>query len=174
MITSSSVKKCYPVVEVQCDQCTTFFVKERKELARCRRKGSKVFCSRKCFFVSITKLSKRTCLRCHIDFKPTSIKQTFCSKSCANGNNASKRIGQKNPSYVDGRSGYRQRALEHYGKVCQHCGYSDDERMLDVDHINSNRRHNRLENLQVLCVWCHALKTRKIGSYICELEVDTE
>lgn len=42
------------------------------------------------------------------------------------------------------------------------CGYHKYEQMLDVDHINSNRKDNKLCNLQVLCVWCHALKTRKI------------
>jgi hypothetical protein len=37
-----------------------------------------------------------------------------------------------------------------------------DERMLDVHHKNNDRNDNRLKNLEVLCVWCHALHTRNI------------
>jgi hypothetical protein len=32
--------------------------------------------------------------------------------------------------------------------------------MLDVDHIDGNRTNHDLSNLQVLCVWDHACKTR--------------
>jgi hypothetical protein len=34
--------------------------------------------------------------------------------------------------------------------------------MLDVDHIDNDRSNNELENLQILCVWCHSLKTRSV------------
>lgn len=62
--------------------------------------------------------------------------------------------------YGNGTSGYRIRAFRERDKVCIGCGYKDDSRMLDVDHIDSNRSNNKIDNLQVLCVWCHALKTR--------------
>lgn len=62
--------------------------------------------------------------------------------------------------YGDGKADYRSRALKAYGAVCRKCGYGDLQKMLDVDHIDSNRQNNELDNLQVLCVWCHAEKTR--------------
>ena len=34
--------------------------------------------------------------------------------------------------------------------------------MLDVHHVDGIRQNNHPDNLEVLCVWCHALKTRKI------------
>ena len=34
------------------------------------------------------------------------------------------------------------------------------EELLDVHHIDSNRSHNDINNLAVLCVWCHAIVTR--------------
>lgn len=34
--------------------------------------------------------------------------------------------------------------------------------MLDADHVNGDRSNSKKGNLQVLCVWCHALKTRKV------------
>lgn len=63
---------------------------------------------------------------------------------------------------TDAKTTYRVRALQEYGAFCNWCGYSDEVKMLDVDHIDSNRSNSKLENLQVLCVWCHALKTRKV------------
>lgn len=57
---------------------------------------------------------------------------------------------------------YRVRAMKEYGAFCTQCGYDKDPKMLDVDHIDSNRKNNALENLQVLCVWCHAAKTRGV------------
>lgn len=62
----------------------------------------------------------------------------------------------------NGRRSYRNRAIAYYGSKCMRCGYTDNEQMIDVDHINGDRSNNHIENLQVLCVWCHALKTRKI------------
>lgn len=63
------------------------------------------------------------------------------------------------------RSGWvRQKLIEEKYKEaqCEHCGL--DEWMgvpipLELDHINSDHWDNRLENLQILCPNCHALKT---------------
>ena len=57
---------------------------------------------------------------------------------------------------------YRERALKAYGATCNRCGYSDIEEMLDVHHRDKNRKNSKLENLEVLCVWCHALETRGV------------
>lgn len=49
-------------------------------------------------------------------------------------------------------------------KECESCGISEwmgEDMPLELDHINSNRVDNRLENLMILCPNCHAVKTRK-------------
>ena len=59
-------------------------------------------------------------------------------------------------------STYRRRALQEYGAFCNRCGYADELSMLDCHHINSDRKNNALENLEILCLWCHGLETRKV------------
>lgn len=72
------------------------------------------------------------------------------------------------PCYNYHHSGHRVKALMKYGEKCisKSCPFKPSDvpvRMLDVDHIiEGNRKNNNLDNLQILCVWCHALKTRKI------------
>jgi hypothetical protein len=87
----------------------------------------------------------------------------FCSRKCKDkAQGIEGNCIQIQPSHFkDGSSRYRKRALREYGAKCKECGYSELTKMLDADHIDSNRKNSKIENLQVLCVWCHALKTRK-------------
>lgn len=55
---------------------------------------------------------------------------------------------------------YRVNALKYYGENCQECGYNKFPQILQVHHIDRNRNNNLLENLQVLCPNCHAIKHR--------------
>lgn len=45
------------------------------------------------------------------------------------------------------------------------CAYDAHEQMLDVHHRDGDRKNNKIENLEVLCVWCHALETRGVPSH---------
>ncbi len=53
---------------------------------------------------------------------------------------------------------------------CEKCGWakcSEDGRTpLELDHINGNRKDNRLENLQILCPNCHSLQPTHRGRNI--------
>jgi hypothetical protein len=92
----------------------------------------------------------------------------FCSRKCKEAAQSIGGIKAIQPGHygtTNGIYGYRERALRHYGSRCQSCGYEKDVRMLDVDHIDSNRSNAALSNLQILCVWCHALKTRGVGAH---------
>lgn len=64
--------------------------------------------------------------------------------------------------YGYGNGSYRRRAFKLFGAQCAQCAYSKDSRMLDVHHVDGNRKNSSRENLIVLCVWCHVAVTRKV------------
>jgi hypothetical protein len=39
--------------------------------------------------------------------------------------------------------------------TCQICFYNENKKMLDIHHIDHDRKNNTFENLACLCVWCH-------------------
>ena len=47
---------------------------------------------------------------------------------------------------------------------CEKCGienWNGEELPFELDHIDSNKYNNNLDNLQILCPNCHSIKTRK-------------
>lgn len=87
----------------------------------------------------------------------------FCSRLCKEkAQSIDGHIPDIRPThYGDGKTEYRQRAFKIHGSICNRCKYNEDDRMLDVHHIDGNRKNGNPANLEVLCVWCHALETRK-------------
>lgn len=55
-------------------------------------------------------------------------------------------------------------------KRCEECNWaktsSDGRLPLELDHINGDKRDNRLKNLRVLCPNCHSLKPTHRGRNI--------
>ena len=147
-----------------CEVCNKNFY------ARILRGKRARFCSRECYKIGITEKIECTCSMCGKKFKRIKSKIEkpkhgflFCSRECKEkAQGVDSPIPIKPYHYKDGYTKYRARAFSEYGKKCQMCGYCDDERMLDVHHIDKNRSHNKIENLAVLCVWCHALVTRGV------------
>ena len=131
-------------------------------------------CSKECLANLKRTGSYFTCKNCGKVFYRTKSQQKrsksgdyFCSRSCATViNNIRHKSGSDHSNWKDGLASYRDRALRFYGSSCmnpncviQKVGIEIPEIMLDVHHLKG-RDNNDLENLIVLCVWCHAKKTR--------------
>jgi hypothetical protein len=128
-------------------------------------------CSNRCSQLKSRDRLECKCAWCNATFELSRSKASqgsksglkFCSRSCKD---TAQQIGGlaalQLPHYNNGVRNYRAKALRHYGSACCKCGYANDVRMLDVDHIDSDRDNNEVDNLQVMCVWCHACKTRKV------------
>lgn len=126
------------------------------------------YCSRSCAQQGQRRSTLATCGKCRTDF-PIRVDRlrrsrsgiVFCSRRC-------KDLGQRLdgcpavwPShYGSGRASYRRVALRALGAVCTDCGYKACAVLLDVHQMDGNRRNNALTNLLVVCVWCHAHRTR--------------
>lgn len=137
-------------------------------------KNGRVFCSKICQSKSQRTGIETNCATCNKKIRkvPSEIKRSktgnmYCNKSCAvSNNNRLFKQAENHPNW-NGNS-YRKLALESYGEKCQKifcpislASINIPVNMLDVHHKDSNRKNNQLENLEVLCVWCHALETRK-------------
>lgn len=65
---------------------------------------------------------------------------------------------------MDG-SAYRRNAFIAYEHKCAACGYNEDERILEVHHIDENRTNNKIDNLVILCPNCHKKLTLHLLTY---------
>lgn len=77
----------------------------------------------------------------------------YCSREC--GNLHKNQLREDSGEWENSPSGYRKRAFKIYPHKCAVCGWSEDERILEVHHIDENREHNNIENLCILCPTCH-------------------
>ena len=148
-------------MKVNCEVCGKEFYAKPNRV----RKGIAKTCSIKCRGISKRKKVLVLCSLCRKEFERQACKlreKNWCSRACKEKDQC---IGGPLAlsHYGNGQASYRERAFRHYDKVCSRCGYSEYEQMLDVHHVDGNRKHNKVLNLIVLCVWCHALYTRGIS-----------
>jgi phage terminase large subunit GpA-like protein len=86
----------------------------------------------------------------------------FCSRSCKD---SAQRIDGCVPEilpahYGKGESRYRMRAFMQYDAKCDYCGYDNLPDILEVHHIDGNRRNGKITNLIILCPNHHAAITK--------------
>ena len=136
---------------------------------------TKRFCSCRCAAQAKSTKTKVPCAWCGNEFliRPKRLRAAksglvFCKRRCKDTAQRLDGLSEIQPShYGKGGSaqGYRKQAFRLYGAHCRRCGYDRFRRMLDVDHIDGDRSNNDQRNWQVLCVWCHALKTRAVPEH---------
>ena len=148
----------------KCSSCPNIFYVPKHRL-------DSTFCSMECCARSKSQKQEVECGHCGTRFlvQPKRLRNSasgrlFCKRKCKD--EAQSMGGSFPQSHLKtGFHNYRERALRFHGAVCKSCGYDKHERMLDADHIDGNRENSSPSNLQVLCVWCHALKTRRVPQH---------
>lgn len=160
----------------KCLYCNKKFEVRESEIKR----GFGKFCSRNCgasFNGQLIKaaLAKNvTCALCGKRFHKTksTIKKSksklfFC---CREHKDQAQRLeGIKEihpPHYNTGKNSYRKRALRTYQHKCEICNYSEEVKILEVHHIDSNRSNNKIENLIILCPNHHRMLTLGIHTLV--------
>lgn len=90
----------------------------------------------------------------HKDKRATTGLCSWCRK-CKNKDNTSRARKREAPYLI------------HRKSFCEACGFiAKHPCQLDVDHVDSNRKNNSLDNLKTLCANCHRLKTWENNEYI--------
>ena len=145
-------------VKVKCSYCGIEFNKKPSEVARTKNH----FCCVEHSNLFKQKRVKLKCEYCGIEYevRPFEANRNFCSQQCANSASGKKMTGENHPNYKHGYSGkgksyHRLRAFDIYEHKCACCGWSRDERILQVHHKDSNHENNKDENLVILCPNCH-------------------
>ena len=90
----------------------------------------------------------------------------YCSREC--GNKHKNQLRKQSGEWEEGTTNYRNRAMETYEHKCFCCGWNEDERILEVHHIDENRSNNKISNLCLLCPTCHRKIT--LGYYKLDIE----
>ena len=161
-----------------CLKCSQEFYAKPTHLKR----GWGKYCSLTCLNQSKVTSIEAVCATCKkvvlkkkSDIKRSKTGNVYCSRSCATiTNNTLFKKWENHKNFKNGDRAYRRLAFEAFevkcnaGQQCPLYGMKLPNFMLEVDHINGNHFDNQIENLQILCVWCHRLKTYNISGYSVE------
>jgi 5-methylcytosine-specific restriction endonuclease McrA len=147
------------MVKVQCSVCNKNYEIELKRYNAKIKEKSAFYCSDECRSRRGSILCKcATCgaevWRTKSQYNRSQTGNIFCSRSCATKlNNKLFKSGENHPNFKG--TDYRTLALNTYPHYCSVCGYNEDERLLEVHHIDENHNNNDINNLILLCPMCH-------------------
>lgn len=147
------------MVKVNCVVCNKEYEIELKRYNAKIKEGSAFYCSDECRKHKGSILCKcATCgqeiWRTKSQYARSKTGNVYCSRSCATSkNNTLFKSGENHCNYKG--TDYRSRAFQAYEHKCAVCGYDEDERMLEVHHINEDHSDNDINNLCILCPTCH-------------------
>ena len=107
------------------------------------------FCSKEC---TRKPIEPRRCKGCGKSFVPNKRHGLYCARGCVHRSNAVERINRG--IFVNARIA-KAYLLEVGG--CSRCGWKEIPEVLELHHIDRNRRNNGIFNLELLCPNCHTV-----------------
>lgn len=139
-------------------------------LVRASWVNTQKYCSRKCAHESSKKRAIVNCAYCGKSFERVGSKLLnsksglyFCCREhkdkAQSLEGGIKEIMPEHYSTGEGKNDYRYRAFKKYEHKCSICGWCEDERVLEVHHIDADRTNNDITNLTILCPICHRYLT---------------
>lgn len=133
----------------RCAACRTSIYRRPIEI-----RSGRVFCSLACRGKADRK--EHPCLVCNIPILASANKKT-CSRECANTrrNGIQYKTGRPKKDNVQNQRALKLRLMEARGRHCERCSFPKTE-ILHVHHKDRNRKHNGLQNLELICPNCHA------------------
>jgi hypothetical protein len=163
----------------RCRVCTEDFIKQwktkskhlprlTKNCAECGKEFTHVasdkdrrHCSAKCGFKKEVPLVQLQCPHCKNMFFPRRQHrhvQQFCSRKCACTNrNFDRKLSLRSQGiYADSRDA--KRALLREQAACFRCGWSKYIEVLEIHHVDRDRKNNHIANLELICPNCHAVE----------------
>ena len=108
----------------------------------------------------------RSCRYCSKIFTAKKDSIRYCSRACGS-KQRSLNITASSIGVVRITKSGRKTMREELGNQCQHCGWYDEPGILEIHHIDRNKRNNKRHNLKLLCPNCHSLEhfKAKDGNY---------
>lgn len=157
--------------KINCLNCNNEIYIENKEIKR----GFGKFCNKKCSgeHKSKNKImldNNVSCALCSKQFHMSESKQKL-SKSglyfcCREHKDLSQKIGgikEIMPQHygtgnISDSQVYRRFVFSTKQKICERCGYKENEAAIIIHHKDRNRYNGNITNLEVLCCNCHAIE----------------
>jgi hypothetical protein len=157
------------MVDLTCPQCAVPFSRQIKTINQARKLGRRIFCSIKCCGLSLLRRSVIVCSQCGSESSktPSQLEKSarsieskghyFCSTRCSSIFRNKLRVGPKHPSFTGGS--YRK------GMATQCCDCGEDRYyLLQVHHIDGNRKNPDPSNHETVCANCHVKRHLKISA----------
>lgn len=157
------------MITTTCQTCNDEFQAREQDLKR----GLAKYCSRKCAGIARSTKPKTQrepnliCAYCSKSFyrSPSKLSKSksklyFCCREHKDLAQSLDGLQELHPTHYGkgtNHTTYRLVAFRQYAKKCQDCGFDAFPEVLEVHHIDRNRKNNTPENLKVLCPTCHRI-----------------